>query len=341
MEYNYLIKYPFSKKAKKHLADINMDIKNVDEDLLKKSAVFLLKTIGQKQDDLEKQWHTYLTLDDKRIADIFVQVYPVSRILVELVDYTPLIQSFAVYYQKQLKYFLKNCTSEDELIDILADVCQEIKQDESKSKIYSINLVDYLKLDLGEEHKLVYSNLESGFLYFDKVELIDLLAIILKKRIIKAIVVDSKELPKMFLDYAEFIRKKVMEGAVDKLQSPFKPKINEFPPCFLELHNKLLSGKKLSHIENYSLAVFLVNIGYGFDELMEIFKHAPNYDFKIASYQIKKLLEKKYSVPNCSTIKTDGLCVKECSVKHPFQLFKPKKNVNSAKKEVVEDEQEQ
>ena len=59
--------------------------------------------------------------------------------------------------------------------------------------------------------------------------------------------------------------------------------------------------------------------------MLDLFKHLPNFDEKIAGYQIQKVIEKKYSVSNCDTLKSNGLCVNDCKTKHPFQLFKPNK----------------
>ena len=86
-----------------------------------------------------------------------------------------------------------------------------------------------------------------------------------------------------------------------------------------------MSSQKLTHIENFVLAVFLANIGYSYNEILDIFKHAPNYDEKIAGYQIKTLMEKKYSVLNCDSMASKGLCVNKCGIKHPLQYFKLKK----------------
>ncbi len=72
----------------------------------------------------------------------------------------------------------------------------------------------------------------------------------------------------------------------------------------------------------------MCGVGYTYEEVLEVYRHLPNFDEKIAGYQIKKILEKKYSVANCETLKSNGLCVKDCKVKHPLQLLKKKENIN-------------
>lgn len=325
MSYNYIIKYPFSNKAKEYLESKNIDLFSVNEETIKKATMFILKTISQKTQENEVQWKEYLKIDDERIAKVFASLYPISRLLLNVVDYNPLYQKFGEYYQKQLSYYLRQLNDKDEFVNVLKDICPDLKYDDTKEKYY-LKLVEYLSLNLSDNFKLQYANLEEGNIYFSKLEVIDLLAVILKKRILKNIDLEKKELPPLFLEYGEYIKKKVITENLFDINVVNKPPINTFPPCFLKMYNRLVGGEKLTHIENFNIAVFLFNIGYSFEELLESFKNSPNYDEKIAGYQIKKIFEKKYSVPNCDTLKSNGLCVNECNTKHPFQLFKLKKS---------------
>ncbi|MDD4049527.1 MAG: hypothetical protein PHX47_00790 [Candidatus ainarchaeum sp.] len=321
MSYNYIIKYPFSNKAKEYLESKEIDLFSINEETIKKATLFILKTIFQDIQENEKQWKEYLRIDDERIAKMFATLYPLSRILLNVVDYNPLYQRFGEYYQKQLNYYLKQLLDKEEFKEIQDDLCKYIKFDDDKNKYY-LDLVNYLSLNLTDDYKLQYSNLDDGKIYFTKLEVIDLLSVILKKRILKNIDLEKKELPKLFLEYGDYIRKKVISENTFDIKTINKPEVNTFPPCFLKIYNKLIGGEKLSHIENFYIAVFLSNIGYNFDEILHLFKNLPNYDEKIASYQIQKIIEKQYSVPNCDTLKSNGLCVNDCKTKHPFQLFK-------------------
>ncbi len=318
MSHNYIIKYPFSNKAKEYIEKTNIDLLSVNEEIIKKSTLFLLKTISQKIQENESQWREYIRNDDERIAKLFVTLYPVSRILLNVVDYNPLYQKFGEYYQKQFLFYVSS-SNEEEFEEILKDICPKIKQEKNK---YYLSLVEYLSFNLSENFKLQYANLEEGNIYFSKSELILLLSVLIKKRILKNIDLEKKEFPKIFLEYGEYIKKKVVTDNIFEIKKINKPEINTFPPCFLKMYTKLVGGEKLTHIENFNIAVFLFNIGYNHDEILYLFKNSPNYDEKIASYHIQKIIEKEYSVPNCDTLKSNGLCVNDCKTKHPFQLFK-------------------
>ncbi len=99
------------------------------------------------------------------------------------------------------------------------------------------------------------------------------------------------------------------------------------PPCISRLYNRILSGEKLSHMENFLLAVFLINVGLGEEEIVRIFSHAPNFNEKITRYQVEFLMGKrgggkKYMVPSCDKIRSMNLCVADCSVTNPLVYYR-------------------
>ena len=332
MIYNFIIRYPFSNKAKELIKSKNINLFDVDEKIIKQATVFLLKSIPQKYSDQENKWNNYKKIDDPRVAELFVKLYPISKILVSLTNNISLTQSFASYYEKQLRFYLLNPMDENELNEIIFDLCPNLKVDLDK---YFISLVDLLSLDLGDDYKLEYSNLENGNIYLAKNEVIYLLCVILKKRILRTNNLEKKDFPKIFVEYSKFIDKKVLELNTFKTYSNNKiekPDLKDFPPCFKKLFEELISGRQLSHFANYHLAVFLANISYSYEEIINIYRKAPNFDEKIASYQIKNIFDKKYSVASCQTIKSNGFCINDCKVKHPFQLFNKVDNNEKYKK---------
>lgn len=332
--YNYLIKYPFSKKAKEYLDSQNIDLLSVDDKLLETTKYFLTVTILEQNH--EKEWYKDLKRNYELEAKVHVNMYPLSKIFLSIIDYSPINQSLANYYQTQLRYFLQKAFEEnrfDEIESVLEDLVPTIKKDEK----YYIDLIDLLSLELGDDYKLQYSNLNNGKIYFTTAkELIDFVSVVLKKRILRTQEINKKEIPKIFLEYADLIKQKYFSDARANIsfQAINKPKDNEFPPCFLKLYNDILEKRKLSHIANFHLAVFLSNVGYNYDEILYIYKNLPNFDEKIAGYQIKKIIEKKYSVANCDNLKSNGLCVMDCKVKHPLQLMIKNKIKEDYKKNV-------
>ncbi len=335
MKYDYLIKFPFSKKAKEHLDTQNISILDIDESILKKATTFLLKTISQEKEDKEKDWKSYMHVDDKTIANVFVKIYPASKILLSLVDSTPLNQAFAHYYMEQLLFFLRNSKKDYDFEDIITDLLDG-KRYEIKEEKYVLPLIDVLSFDIGSEFKLQYQNLKDGNIFFEQADFFVFLGLILKKKILKTISTPTQlkdtKLPQEFYDYSKYVQEKLLVTATytkTKYQTNNK---EEFPPCFKKLFEEITFGHKLSHVGNFHLAVFLYNVGFTKEQMIDVFKNANNFDQKIASYQISKIAEKGYSVANCQTLASNGLCVKDCKVTHPLQLLKkPKKEKHERK----------
>ena len=99
-----------------------------------------------------------------------------------------------------------------------------------------------------------------------------------------------------------------------------------YPPCIRMLINSLLSGENLSHHQRFAIASFLINIGASIDAILELFKRSPDFNEKIARYQIEHIAglrgsKKKYLPYNCTTMRSLGMCVSDCGVKNPLTYY--------------------
>jgi DNA primase large subunit len=61
------------------------------------------------------------------------------------------------------------------------------------------------------------------------------------------------------------------------------------------------------------LATYMLSIGKSVDEVILLFKNAPDYNEKITRYQVEHLAgikgsQIKYSVPTCSKLANENLC---------------------------------
>lgn len=100
-----------------------------------------------------------------------------------------------------------------------------------------------------------------------------------------------------------------------------------FPPCIRELINSLTRGENLSHHQRFAIATFLINLGVDIEIILKLFSFSPDFNEKIARYQIEHLAgmrgsRKKYLVYSCNTMRTLGLCIDECNVKNPLVYAK-------------------
>ena len=104
-DYNYLLRFPFSNQAKEYISNKRIDLLSVDYKILEKVKKFLITEINQDYKTLEKYWFNISKNDDEIIAYSYVVIYPLSKIILSIIDNTPLTQSFANYYQKDFFIF--------------------------------------------------------------------------------------------------------------------------------------------------------------------------------------------------------------------------------------------
>ncbi len=108
------------------------------------------------------------------------------------------------------------------------------------------------------------------------------------------------------------------------------------PPCMKNLLGLLQSSKHISHMGRFAMAAFLLNIGTTEEELLKMFKSFTDFDERIARYQVEHIAGKrgsrrKYTAPNCGTMRTHGLCVNPdelCgTIKHPLSYYRKKARI--------------
>ena len=102
--------------------------------------------------------------------------------------------------------------------------------------------------------------------------------------------------------------------------------VDLFPPCMKIIYEKALRGEHLSHHERFAIATFLLNIGMDVDSVVNVFRNMPDFNERIARYQVEHLAglrgsRKKYLPYSCSTMRTMGICVEDCGVKNPLVYY--------------------
>jgi len=123
-----------------------------------------------------------------------------------------------------------------------------------------------------------------------------------------------KDMPLFFWQAVEEV-KKLIEEKAPKHVIPM-PVRGEMPPCIMQILARIRAGEDVSHIENFAIASYMVNKGYGIDEVIDVFKDRSDFDEKIARYQVEHIAglrgsRVKYKPPSCSRMKTYGLCVED------------------------------
>ncbi len=314
MNLNLLI--PFNQKNIEFLKkkEINLEKPNLE-------LTTLTSNILQK---IFENNFNFPNVDEKYLTEYYA-FYPIARIILSNVNKEKFYNEFSDFYFKTLKKELKEPDDALKLLNI------NFKKEKD---YYLISFEYYLRAKTySEKDKLVNKNLMNGFVFLNKEQTNNFVA-----RFVAAKVIENLPLNVNFSKDIKIIAKNI--------ENKFKPKVKyenynlgtikteNFPPCMQNILNRILKQENPSHIERYYLATYLYNIKMDFEEILNIFKNTKDYNEKIASYQLEKL--KKYSCPNCETIKTVGLCYKEefCEkINHPVKYYLKKSFISKMQKD--------
>ncbi len=307
-----IAKYPFLKEAKDYVASLNLTLGEMQNHPVYSSAV----DMGRQRifDALNARIKT--DLSDKISQELTILSYVMTRILVNLSSNRRLIFRYASAEAKNAYEFMKN---ERE------DVLQRIKGEVNfKLDGNMMEFTYYLKLTKNltdPRWRLVNRVISSGKVEINKYEALELLREAIRLKIMEPI--DVKNVPEDFRKIAKQLNT-VIIGAPREIRVKEVNK-GAIPPCISGMLTSLENGE-VSHNAMFILGTFFIGLGLRVDDVVNIFSVSPKFNEEKSRYQIEFLAGEKsntkYSCPTCAKIKSYGLCISECGVKHPLQYYR-------------------
>ena len=306
-------------------------------------------------------------------AEIELLSYPFARILVSCIGDSALIERFALAEAKGSYERLKRLSSskDDFALALAEDFSLNVSPAEESASAtrrtgalagqFKMHFTDFLRLSAGLSGlrwKLVNRDLRDGFVLLNRSEFLRLLqsAFYMKVRgrlplevpagIRHAVMKYTEEIKRVW----ERVKSEASERSAlllgeDTAKGVGDVEISCFPPCISRILSGLLAGENISHAGRFALTAFLLNIGMKPEEVMQLYKNAPDFDASRTKYQVEHIAGSKgtkYISPSCDTLRTYGLCVKEedeiCKeVSHPLKYYARKlhlkKRVRAKEKE--------
>ncbi len=340
-------KFPFLGSVAK-LSKATFGIEMEAEDLikllpesLKKARSLILKLFNEKTDEPE--------CDDL----CSVLAYKLAIAVIASMNNNWLKNAFAVEVSKKASEYLKGENSLKLASAILKSLGYDIEvlkkplevpimmkrgiliNDTYPSKMPLVTYVTLASRFLSDPSwKVVNKALLKGYVYLKTSDVIRLCEEAIRKKVLEDINalgrIEPDTLPSELKSIYDEVQRK-LEKRASKTPSikGFKGLVPEaLPPCIKAIYNRALQGENLSHQERFTLATFLLNIGMDVEEVLEIFANMPDYNEKIARYQVEHLAglrgsRKKYSPPSCKTLVSWNLCPgrDECQKNHPISEY--------------------
>jgi DNA primase large subunit len=201
---------------------------------------------------------------------------------------------------------------------------------------YRLSVAEYLKISKGldsPEWMLVNRMVAGGHVYLTTPEAIRLF----RQRVYQLLSsmedaprVDVRQLPPRMQEAAMDVVRVLVRLRSAYEESAAAPAPGDWPPCMAAIRARVAEA---GHKELFSLAAFMINRGYTKEEILAVLANRPDYNERIARYQIEHIAGERgggtrYRPPSCSTMKTYGLCIEDgklCprSIRNPLEYRKP------------------
>jgi len=327
-----LAKYPFSKDAVEYLRSLKFSVDDlrgpVGEEIMNRALERILQAVERR------------TIAPVLHADYDVELlsFPAAILLLRAIGDRLLSSRYAVAEAKRAFFFL-SAEPLEKLVYLATRTFEwkvELAEERVGSRHYQlrVHFADYLSSvpEFSPPWKLVNRAREGGMVLVTKHEFARLLEEAVKDYVLMRLAEREplEEVPehvRPWLEEVERVWGKI-KTKVEAIRAG--PVVEEaYPPCMRAILADLKAGKNLPHAARFALATFLLNVGKSVDEVMELFRMAPDFKESIARYQVEHLAglrgsRKKYSPFKCENMRSLGLCRSDGScgrVKHPLQYY--------------------
>ena len=327
-------RYPFLKDAAEFATE-----KEADIDKLLTSYEFedaRARGVERLEDTIRDTEISYVPLLKEEEQLIEVMSYPYARMIVSCINDRFLTKRYAVAESKRMNKLLGEEHYNTVLDIALALGVRSRTEDEGLMMHFS----DYLKFSSrikSTDWKLVNTEMKGGFVVLTHEKFDRVLENALSDKI-------ESELP---LDVPDEYRK-LMQNDIDHISMLLAESKNRFspgfsgelnkehlPPCIRTLLANAQNGVNLPHSGRFAMVSFLHAIGMNSDQILTLFSQSPDFDESKSSYQIRHITGELngtdgYTPPECSTMKTNGLCLEPdnlCNndkVNHPLTYYRIK-----------------
>lgn len=323
-------KYPFTREAATYVKGLDLKI----DEMASPEYINVVDRAEQRVEDA--LIHGIVKTANFQDKEIEILSFPVAVLLVAKIGDDFLKRRYTLAEAKRAYEILRN-DNESKLIEIAKTT---FSWEARIEKFYILlSLIDYLRnsTDFHDDSwKLINKTLLKGEVILRKEEFARLLQEEIRKHIENVI----KSSPRTELNASltrtverinQILAQRRRETQVEEF--PKSAVSIAYPPCVKRLYDSLLTGQHISHMGRFTLTSFLLNVGVKADELTEMYTSISDFDEKLTQYQVEHIAGEKgsrirYTPPNCSTLKTHGLCQSTdelCTrIRHPLSYYRRK-----------------
>jgi len=326
-----LAKYPFIKtKASDYMKPLALQIEELSEpefgSTLDRAEERIREAINERK--VSEQLHN---------PDIEISSFPIAVMLVASMADAQLKKIYALAEAKRASELFRD-ESKEKIIEIANNFNWKIKPPGNGEPLFRLHFTDFLRnatVFREKEWKLVNRLLLNGEVYLSQRDMARLLEEEVRRHIEERLEIKVGSLPQNLMSRVERLRQLFLmkRGKAPIEELPKGVIITAFPPCIKALYDATKSGGRVSHIGRFALSSFLLNIGMSVEEVVDLFRSSPDFNERLARYQVEHIAGRKgsrtrYIPPRCSTLRTHGVCPamdETCrKVRHPLAYYRRK-----------------
>ena len=287
-----------------------------------------------------------LTNDFDRLMEVLS--YPYARMIVSCINDRFLTKRYALAEAVRMNRLLGE--SQRITIQMVADelgVNSEV--DEEGLRMHFSDFLKFSTRIKSPEWKLVNTEMRNGYVILSHERFDRVLQNALQDKI-------EAELPLQIPDeFRDVMRKDIdhvsmiLAESKNRFNPGFSGELNNehLPPCIRTLLANAQNGVNLPHSGRFAMVSFLHAIGMNSEQILTLFSQSPDFDESKSSYQIKHITGELngtdgYTPPECSTMKTNGICFDPdnlCNnekVNHPLTYYRIKSGTGRPQEEKKE-----
>lgn len=210
------------------------------------------------------------------------------------------------------------------------------KQDETTYDVFAVPVPEFLKHATrfrAPEWSLVNRNVHRGMVYLSGDDTVRLvrheLAVLITDRVKAMQVPADADLPenlRMRIEYAK-------QELAPKVAGRYAGMPGTFPPCVRQAMEMLQKGENVPHSGRVLLATYMAAVGKNGEDIIEMFKSAPDYNERITRTQVEFLCGMRgsgraYMPKGCDKLRAENWCFADggcVNIKHPLQYGRARK----------------
>jgi DNA primase large subunit len=333
-----LAKFPFTIEASEYIKSFSIEPSEL-------SRPELHRILERAIDRIKQSVFSGKILSELSQEDVDILAYPTALMLISAIGDDRARRRYALAEAKRAYELLRN-ESPEKLLHIATRSfswnARIIDQDVGGSHFeFAVRFEDYVRnsariRDL--RWKLVNRVLSAGFVLLPREDFSRLLEEEVQAKVLEKTDTSGLTLPPELERDVGPLRSMVVarsrQLAADDI--PRAAMAGAMPPCMVNLLSLLRSSKHISHMGRFAMTAFLLNVGTTEEELLKMFTSFADFDERIARYQVEHIAgrrgsRRKYTSPNCGTLRTHGLCINPdevcASVTHPLSYYRKKARI--------------